>query len=277
MAVSTPPLKIEDVAINSHCSGEQWSLLDFDTLAYLIAVIALGQAQHVAVVLAGLAPETPVMGLTELKTQANVVLSANSKYPWGRDGFMFEAISWIAAQQSAGPGEYLRDPHIKSTTQGLDGLLIRVAGGKITQATIFEDKCSGDPKSIFAGQVMKSFRDYHQARRSGELLAAAGELLRQASLPTTSIPGAAAAILLHSRRKYRASLAVTPAINSAAARADVFTGYETLSGITAPQRLGAVFQVPEDDLRPWFDKLATAARKFVDAQVSVDLLESPFV
>lgn len=277
MAFSTAPLKIEDVAINSHCSGEQWSVVDFDTLAYLIAVIALGQAQHVAVVLAGLAPESPVLGLPELKAQANAVLTANSRYPWGRDGFMFEAISWIAAQQGASPGEYLRDPHIKSTTQGLDGLLIKVDDGKITQATVFEDKCSGDPKAIFAAQVMKSFKDYHLARRSGELLAAAGELLRQANLPNTAIPGAAAAILLLDRRKYRASLAVTPAVNSAAARADVFMGYETLSGLAASQRLGAVFQVPEGDLRPWFEKLATAARKHVDAQISIDLTESPFV
>jgi hypothetical protein len=269
MAVVTTPLKIEAVVVNDDCSGEQWSVLDFDTLAYLIAVIALGQAQHVAVVLAGLEPGSPVMGLPELKAQAKAVLTAKPTSPWGRDGFMFEAISWIAAQQGAGQGEFLRDPHIKSTTQGLDGLLIRVEAGKIAEATIFEDKCSSSPKIIFASQVMKSFKDYHQAKRSSELLAAAGELLRQASLPPTAIPGAAFAILDLTRRKYRASLVVTPDVNSAAARADVFTGYEKLDGLTPSQRLGAVFQVPQAKLRLWFEELATAARAHVDAQTLI--------
>lgn len=277
MADNSKPLIVEDVAINGHCSGEQWTLLDFDRLAYLVAVIALGQAQHVAVVLAGLDPESPVLGLAELKTQAKKVLTVTKTKPWQRDGFIFEAISWIAAQQTAGPGDFMRDPHIKSTTQGLDGLLIHVENGAIAQSTIFEDKCSGDPKKIFAAQVMKSFRDYHLAKRSGELLAAAGELLRQADLPAAAVPRAASAILDLSRRRYRASLAVTPDVNSEAARASVFTGYETLAGLTADQRLGAVFRIPVSELRPWFDSLATTARAHVDAQTTTTMAEPSHV
>lgn len=273
MADNSKPLIVEGVAINAHCSGEQWTLLDFDRLAYLIAVIALGQAQHVAVVLAGLDPESPVLGLEELKTQAKKVLTVAKTKPWQRDGFVFEAISWIAAQQTAGPGDFMRDPHIKSTTQGLDGLLIHVENGAIARSTIFEDKCSGEPKKIFAAQVMKSFRDYHLAKRSGELLAAAGELLRQANLPRVAVPKAAAAILDLKKRRYRASLAVTPDINSEVARASVFAGYENLAGLNADQRLGAVFQVPADDLRPWFEALATAARAHVDAQTETTICE----
>lgn len=106
MADNSKPLIVEDVPINAHCSGEQWTLLDFDRLAYLVAVIALGQAQHVAVVLAGLDPGSPVLGLAELKAQANKVLTVAGTDPWQRDGFIFEAISWIAAQQNFHP---LRD------------------------------------------------------------------------------------------------------------------------------------------------------------------------
>ncbi|WP_143754936.1 hypothetical protein [Caulobacter sp. BP25] len=268
MANASKPLILKDVVVNEHCTGEQWTLLDFDQLAYLIAVIALGQAQHVAIVLAGLNPGSPVLGLTELKDQAKKVLTVAKTKPWQRDGFIFEAISWIAAQQAAGPGDFMRDPHIKSTTQGLDGLLIHVEKGAIARSIIFEDKCSGDPKKIFAGQVMKSFRDYHAAKRSGELLAAAGELLRQADLPALAVPKAAAAILDLKKRRYRASLAVTPDVDSDVARAEIFTGYENLAGLTADQRLGAVFKIPDSELRPWFEALATAARSHVDAQTA---------
>lgn len=274
MADNSKPLIVEDVTINAHCSGEQWTLLDFDRLAYLVAVIALGQAQHVAVVLAGLDPESPVLGLAELKAQANKVLTVAGTDPWQRDAFIFEAISWIAAQQTAGPGDFMRDPHIKSTTQGLDGLLIHVENGAIARSTIFEDKCSGEPKKIFAAQVMKSFREYHLAKRSGELLASAGELLRQANLPAIAVPKAAAAILDLKKRRYRASLAVTPDVNSEVARASVFTGYEKLAGLTADQRLGAVFQIPDNKLRPWFAALATAARAHVDAQTETTMARS---
>jgi hypothetical protein len=75
MADASKPLILEDVVINGYCTSEQWTLLDFDQLAYLIAVIALGQAQHVAVVLAGLDPGSPVLGLAELKDQAKKVLT----------------------------------------------------------------------------------------------------------------------------------------------------------------------------------------------------------
>src|SRR5216684_4148826 len=46
-------------------------------------------------------------------------------YPrWQRDGFIFEAISWIAARQTHGERALLKDPHVSATSQGLDGLMI---------------------------------------------------------------------------------------------------------------------------------------------------------
>ena len=52
-------------------------------------------------------------------------------YPrWQRDGFIFEAISWIAARQACGERALLEDPHVSATSQGLDGLMIELAGDK---------------------------------------------------------------------------------------------------------------------------------------------------
>jgi hypothetical protein len=75
--------------------------------------------------------------------------------------------------------------------------MIRVVDGKLVQATIFEDKCSEAPRDIFRSQVMKAFQQYHKKKRSSELVAAAGELLRQANLKQSAIPAASAAILNH--------------------------------------------------------------------------------
>ena len=78
---------------------------------------------------------------------------------WRRDGLLFEAISWIAARQTATARTYLKDPHLSSTTQGLDGLMIELdeQGTALRRATIFEDKCSANPRQVFQRSGDESF------------------------------------------------------------------------------------------------------------------------
>ena len=234
------PLIIESVEVSTHCQGEEWLVIDFDRLAYLIAIIALGQAHHAAMIVHSIDPTTAVLGAGELKAQASAILTVQGATPWIRDGFLFECISWIAAQQTAGPNDYLKDPHIKSTTQGLDGLLIRVVAGQIEQATIFEDKCSENPRGIFSGPVMKSFQDYHRRTRSAELLATTSELLRQAHLPPDRIITAAARILRIEHRRYRARLAVGPDVNDRNASTAVRLKSEQIQLVRGRCLLGSV-------------------------------------
>lgn len=266
-------LAIGPVAVDQHCTGEEWNVADIDGLAHLIALISLGQVYQAEFILRGLGVSTPVLGLDVLKVQALALLTVKTdENPWRRDGFLFECISWIAARQTGDNNDYMRDPHLKATTQGLDGLMLRVEHGTLKRATIFEDKCSKDPKGIFSSQVMKAFKSYHSHERAAELLAAAGELLRQAHLKPEQIPVAAASVLLHSLRAYRAALAVSPAVTTTADRADIFLGYDTLSGIKQPQRLAAVLKVPSNDLRLWCEDLAARARTVVAAQSDLSAL-----
>ncbi|MBL0946835.1 hypothetical protein [Brevundimonas sp.] len=248
-------------------------MIDFDHLAYLVAVIALGQAAHVANILAGISSGGVNLGLDEIKDQARRILTVgHGTTLYGRDGFVFECISWVAACQNIEADEYLRDPHIKSTTQGLDGLLIKVSGGEIARATIFEDKCSEDPRRIFRDDVMPAFKKYHNRERSSELVAGASELLKQAGLQPGSVPAAAQKIVRHDKRRYRASLPVGSAISCAATRAALFKGYDELEGINQDQRLGAVFKLPDDDVRTWIAALAAAALAHVEAQDDLEML-----
>lgn len=256
---------IQTVEINVHCVGEQWKLVDFDQLAYLVALIAMGQAFHAANILRGLSGGLGVIVLSELKEQAKSNLTVpKGKRPWIRDGFLFECISWIAAQQQATKNDFALDPHLKATTQGLDGLILKVVSGKLKQATIIEDKCTKNPKSIFASQVMTAFRAYHNKKRSTELLAATSQLLKQANIAKKDIATVAGVVLTHQARRYRASLTAGNAISTPAARSDLFSGFETLAGIGKDQRLGAVFMVPTIFLRAWCAKLAAAARGQID-------------
>ena len=53
-----------------------------------------------------------------------------------RDGLIFETISWAAAQQTTKGKALLRDPHIKSTNQGLDGLNFQLPCGIVVRVSV---------------------------------------------------------------------------------------------------------------------------------------------
>jgi hypothetical protein len=250
-------LKTETVDVCDECVGEQWEVLDFSRLAELIAVVAMGQAAHVALVARRVTNTLAPIQQAQLRAAAvrNMTVPAGAD-PWRRDGFLFEAISWISAQQGALPGDVLRDPHIKATTQGLDGLLLRVNADVVERVVVFEDKCTSNPRKMFLEDVMPTFLDHHSGARLPELLAAIGELLKQTTISPAAIPAVAAKALEHEVRAYRASFAVGPDHKTQAARAALFKGYSDLTGIEQPQRLGATFVLEGAELREWFAKLA---------------------
>lgn len=94
-------------------------------------------------------------------------------YPrWQRDGFIFEAISWIAARQNHGECALLKDPHVSTTSQGLDGLMIELSDDKanVVMTTVFEDKCTDNPRKTFLEKVLPALLESHENKRSPELV-----------------------------------------------------------------------------------------------------------
>src|SRR5262245_53629455 len=101
-------LRTGAVPVDGNSVGNRWIVQDFDRLAGLIALIAMGQALHAAKVIRDLTPAEPAM------TEANLILAAKRQLQihgttteqrnasrWRRDGFLFESISWIAARQES--------------------------------------------------------------------------------------------------------------------------------------------------------------------------------
>ncbi len=267
-----PALAIDTVAINKHCTGNRWAAADIDHLARIVAIVAMGQATHAARIIAELLPSEPAIDHEALRADAKRRLSITGKNEqqreasrYRRDGLIFETISWAAAQQATKGNALVRDPHLSSTTQGLDGLMVELdeAGCTITRATIFEDKCSEHPRAKFRDEVMPAFKAHHQNKRASELVAAAAVLIEKIGLNGTESTKAAADVLDKSRRVYRGSFAVTTAYDSAERRQALFKDYEELKGIGADQRIGATL-ITSGDLRPWFDELAGKAIAYID-------------
>lgn len=250
------------------CVGERWTVANSAQLARLIAIIAMGQVSQAAHIVTSLTSAAPAFSLAELRSEAMVRLTVQDTpqtprigYPrWQRDGFMFEAISWIAARQSHSPAVLLKDPHVSATSQGLDGLMIVLAPDKsvVESTTIFEDKCTDNPKSIFEGKVMAGFRERHDNKRSAEIIATASALLTRAGISDEFAAKMAAAVTDRKRRHYRAAVTTVADLDSDIARASIFSTYGELDGITTSQRQAACFIVP-GDLRPWFDQLGLQA------------------
>ncbi|HLY54213.1 MAG TPA: hypothetical protein VKS60_01570 [Stellaceae bacterium] len=271
-AVSTP-LLAQIVSIDGHCIGDRWTAQDKAKLAKLIAIIAMGQAAYVAHILKELLPAAPAFSDADLRQEARVRMTIQEDgksprvgYPrWQRDGFLFEAISWIATRQAYGDDVLLKDPHVSATSQGLDGLMIELAGdkSKVVMTTIFEDKCTDNPRTTFLNKVIPAFLDRHKNKRAAELVATASALLRMGGFDVGAAAMLAANVMDRAQRRYRAAFALPKEQDSQAEREKLFNGYEALDGLTQDRRVGASFIV-EGKVRDWFDTLAVRAIAYLD-------------
>lgn len=267
------PLAIDKCSIDDNSVGERWATFDEVQLARLIAIIAMGQAAQAAHILSELEPAAPAFTKAELNSEAKISLTVQEKtqdprtgYPrWQRDGFIFEAISWIAARQANGEFAYMKDPHVSSTSQGLDGLMLELSPdkSKIERTTVFEDKCTDNPNHTFNYKVIPAFLDRHRNKRSAEIIAAASVLLRMAGVSNGTAARLAAAVTERSKRRYRAAFAVTDEYDSEEKRRGLFEKYVDIDGITQEQRVGACLVVPRG-LRDWFDQLASQTIQYID-------------
>lgn len=257
-------LTSETMEVDDDVSGLLWSVDDFDELAKLIAVIALGQAQHAARIILELEPHGPALSDAELYAGAKgqMRIRGNTEPQkdtsrYHRDGFLFECMSWIVARQTTTDRTFLKDPHISATTQGLDGLAIEMDPVEplMIGATIFEDKCTENPRQKFQQEIMPTFAEHHASKRKRDLVANAVSLIKESGLNGTAATKAAAKVLDRKFRTYRASLTVDTNVTTINRRKKLFKGYNELADINKSQRVGATFVV-DGDLREWFQKLA---------------------
>jgi len=259
----------ETVPIDGDCTGLRWRATNSSTLARLIAMMAMGQAAYAAHILATLSPAGPKINTAQLRAEAKIKLTVEEPakkprrgYPRvQRDGLIFEAISWLVARQTH-PAGLLKAPHVSATTQGLDGLMIELNAGKtgIARTTIFEDKCTDDPRSTFLSKVLPEFKKRHNNERSAEIISAAVALIQTAGLDEVTATEFAAAVTDQSLRYYRASFAVD--LDGEAERKKLFADYNRIANIKAEQRIGAMLVVPPK-MRNWFDGLANEALAYL--------------
>ena len=182
-----------------------------------------------------------------------------------RDGLIFEIISWIAAKQVSVEKCFLKDPHTSSTSQGLDGIMIELNedGSEILKSTIFEDKCTDNPRDTFTQKVIPGFLDRHGNTRNAELIAAAATLIQLSGVSNVQAMSMVRKVIDNSSRQYRAGFALTQDFDTEEAQKALFKGYDKIKDINQEQRIGASLIV-DGKLRDWFDALATKIIAYIE-------------
>lgn len=266
-------LNITDFPIDDDCIGSKWKVENEEQLARLIAIVVMGQAAQAAHILDELLPAAPAFTDHELKNEAKIKFTVQegkqnprTGYPRiQRDGLIFEIISWIAAKQVSGDKCFLKDPHTSSTSQGLDGIMIELNedGSEILKSTIFEDKCTDNPRDTFTQKVIPGFLDRHGNTRNAELIAAAASLIQLSGVSNVQAMSMVRKVIDNSSRQYRAGFALTKDFDTEEAQKALFKGYNKIKDIKQEQRIGASLIV-DRKLRDWFDALATKIVDYIE-------------
>ena len=237
--------------------GSDWPVTDEDTLAELIAKIALGQYRHVLRILEG--TSAPLSFPTNsIKAGAIRLLTAHSsQQPFHRDGWVFQAISWIAAHlQDA--NTIKSAPHMIPADKGFDGLHLRLdhRAEKVESVTVCEDKATTRPRAVVREEVWPDFCRLDSGTRDNEIVAQASTLL--ASTPNIDPDQAVQEMLWDRVRSYRISITIDDGENSDSGRRMLFMGYEQAVKGAAVQRRRAE-TLYQKNLRSWIQQLADKA------------------
>lgn len=267
------PLEITGFPIDENCVGSKWKVENEDQLARLIAIVVMGQAAQAAHIIDELLPACPAFTNDDFKKEAikkftvqDVAQTTRIGYPrTQRDGLIFEIISWIAAKQVSGDKCFLKDPHTSSTSQGIDGLMIELNEdhSEILKSTIFEDKCTDNPRNTFTQKVIPSFLERHGNTRNAELIAAAATLIQLSGVSNVQAMSMVRKVIDNSSRQYRAGFALTQDFDTEEAQKALFKGYDKIKDINQGQRIGASLIV-DGNLRDWFDALATKIIAYIE-------------
>ncbi|MEE4209747.1 MAG: hypothetical protein V2I43_10820 [Parvularcula sp.] len=255
------PLSFTPTSSEDNWKGATWSVDDEDTLAAMIARIAIGQSRVVGRVLKKLNAEPPGFPKGGFAgARALLTLKAEDEDPYHRDGWVFQAISWIAMNKQE-DNALIRAPQSRKADKGLDGLLIRFDDKGVAHVVICEEKATEHPRQKVQSQVWPEFIDFESGARDHELVAGVTSLL--ATSGEDDPDAVVADILWEDVRAYRVAVTVGDSHATTAGRKRLFKGYEETVDGDVERRQAETLHL--EDVREWISDLAAKATAVIDA------------
>jgi len=249
------PLTLTKADAPALCQGSEWVIADIDALAEQVARIAVGQYRHVARILLGGAA-TDVAVAAAAKADAIGLLTVKpGADPWHRDGWVFQAISWIAAHHDGGAA--IKSPHLIKAHKGFDGLKLDLGpAGEVLGVIVFEDKATDNPRDTIRDDVWPGIAKLERGERSNELTQEVSGLLegQLRTYPDLDIDAAVQTIIWKAARRYRVAITVSTPHATDARRQALFKGYDAQAPGDVGRRGAETLHVT--DLRPWMQGFA---------------------
>lgn len=265
------PLTLTPIDHSGLCHGWAWKVSDECVLAEQVARVALGQFRHVAKILAGAKVEGPKSSVDHAADAVRLLTVKKGEDPWHRDGWIFQAISWIAANKNAAGG-ITRPPHMLKAHKGFDGIQLELLAGtkSIAAVIIFEDKATANARKTIRDEVWPGIAALEAGERVAELTHEVTAMLeaQQRINPDIDVDKAIESILWKKARRYRVSITVTEGQGRDAARARLFKGFDAMAPGAIERRRAETVCLP--DLRKWMESFAQHAiahAKMISADV----------
>lgn len=258
------PLNVIDHPALPECVGRQWSVVDEDQLAVLVAKVLIGRAHHVERILQGAQQQAVGVPNAQRTALQLLLLTTNEAIISHRDGLLFEIISWIVAVITSATNEVISMPHLKSTQQGLDTIKVGFdqQSRTLTQATIYEQKCTVRPRDRFRDEVLPAFQAWVSHSRDNQLTQEATALLVRFNLTDEEQLHVYDRLVQEHPLVFDAALTVTPVPFETDNCVALFADYATITP-NVEDRWGNTFPIP--DIRAWFAALAQNVWQRIEA------------
>ena len=258
------PLSLTPISIDEEWFGYTWTVEDEDTLARLLARVAVGQAKTVEHILRETRCTIPDMPVGGFAGAQRLLTVSDGDSPWQRDGWVFQVVSWIAAN-CHDKEALIRPPQMIKADKGQDGLIIEFSEDDIARVVICEDKATEKPRTTIREEVLPEFSNYELGARDNELIASVTAMLDRQGRPDSD--AIVANILWEEKRAYRIAVTVDDRYTTDQRVKGLFKGYnESVLGEVRRRRAEIV---PLAEMRSWIQMLANKALVIIETnQVS---------
>lgn len=260
------PLTLTPVTHGKLCHGSRWFIADENDLARMVGRLALGQSRHVAAILAHIDKKAPGTRADTAEGAIKLLTVPSGADPYHRDGWVFQAISWIAAHRNEA-GAVVRAPHNIVAHKGFDGMQLKLdaENERVTAVVIFEDKATTLQRKTVREDVWPGIRALENGERMPELIQETGGILEayQNRFPELDIDSAVETIIWEQARHYRVAITADAEHDKDPRREALFKGFDKVAPGDLARRQAETIFIP--DLRKWMSQFAAKAIKHVEA------------
>jgi hypothetical protein len=248
-------ISFNPISNGSSWAGSNWSITNEKQLAAMIARVALGQYRHVLHILKKTGCGSYIPKESTKEGAIRLLTAINPEEPWHRDGWLFQVISWFAANLQS-PETLKSPPQMIHAHKGFDGLHLRLdeTGKNVIQVVVCEEKATIGPRGKIKSQVWPDFLSLEKGTRDNELVSEISTLL--AANGHVDPDGAVNKIFWQQTRAYRVSITIRTQDCSQAGLNSLFEGYSDVApGDDVAKRCAETFH--QKDLRKWMNKIAS--------------------